>query len=242
MWSVNDALSKIIDVPEVTNGSVVEVKEVVVNQNLQAKESKGFFSKAINAVKEAANQFTSFISKSIESVQEDQIKIQEDLANKELDDTEKQTYITFDLIISDQNTGENIIKSKQLLLNRKTLKEVDKPLRIDNFAFISFDFGKEKLTSDHHEILKYVNEILTPNSQVSVLGYSDRIGSDKINYNLSGKRANEVSKAINSKNIKINTIGEKVLLYNNDLPEGRMYSRCVILEIETPIIIKGEKK
>lgn len=108
------------------------------------------------------------------------------------------------------------------------------------YSFISFDFGKTEPTSKHKEILEVLNAGIKPEAKIKVTGYSDIIGNDKTNLSFSEKRAKAIANSINNQNIEVNAKGESILLYDNNLPEGRMYSRTVITEIETPFVIENK--
>ena len=75
-------------------------------------------------------------------------------------------------------------------------------------------------------------------SAVTITGLTDRIGEESYNRTLSEKRATTTSRRIQSRIIPevLHTEGTgETFIYNNDLPEGRMYNRTVIVEIATPV-------
>ncbi len=71
-------------------------------------------------------------------------------------------------------------------------------------------------------------------SKVTIQGYTDRIGDPAHNLQLSNNRAQATSRAIGFPNAKVTGRGETAL-HDNDLPEGRFYSRTVNVVIERPI-------
>jgi outer membrane protein OmpA-like peptidoglycan-associated protein len=108
--------------------------------------------------------------------------------------------------------------------------------RIDKYGLILFDFDKATLNLQNDKIMDFINKNIFFNSKVTIKGHTDRIGEDEYNLNLSLKRASAVAGRIkNTQDIFFEGLGEKELLFNNDLPEGRFYSRTVNITVETPL-------
>ena len=110
---------------------------------------------------------------------------------------------------------------------------------IDKYSLILFDFDKASLTDDNRRILEQsVLPSIKSNSTVSIIGYSDRIGSDDYNKKLSVERANTVSTFLSTraKDAKYTTIGvgESSEIFPNGNPIGRQLSRTVQVIVETP--------
>ncbi len=106
---------------------------------------------------------------------------------------------------------------------------------IDNFSLILFEFDKSDIKGENKKIMDIVSERIKPNSSIQINGYTDGTGEEEYNKNLSQKRANEVKTLIKRPDAIANGIGEGVLLYDNNLPEGRFYCRIVTITLETPI-------
>ena len=70
---------------------------------------------------------------------------------------------------------------------------------------------------------------------MTITGYTDRIGKDDYNLRLSQRRADQTAKELESTEASVTGLGETIELHNNDLPEGRFYSRTVTIIVETPI-------
>ena len=96
---------------------------------------------------------------------------------------------------------------------------------------------------------KYLTDVLTPKipvgSKVYIHGYTDIIGNETNNYNLSVARAHDVHKIIQNSLIKagrkdvtfaVYGFGEDSILtpFDNTLPEERFYNRTVIIDIVPP--------
>jgi outer membrane protein OmpA-like peptidoglycan-associated protein len=108
-------------------------------------------------------------------------------------------------------------------------------LKYDSFSMMLFEFGSHSLNDENREFPKIIRNLLTENAQVSIIGYSDRVGNDDYNLRLSERRAKTVADAIGHPNTTYLGVGEQILLYNNTLPEGRFYCRTVDILVETPI-------
>ncbi len=107
--------------------------------------------------------------------------------------------------------------------------------KIENFSLILFDFDKSVISGTNKKIVDMIKNRITKESIISIEGYTDRIGEDEYNMNLSEKRAFSAKDAIGRKDAKVKGIGEGKLLYDNNLPEGRFYCRTVDIRIETPL-------
>jgi outer membrane protein OmpA-like peptidoglycan-associated protein len=85
--------------------------------------------------------------------------------------------------------------------------------------------------------MEKVKARIQPESKVRIVGYADRTGNPEYNRNLARKRCLEAQRVLGvaDDRVAIDPIGSDTLIYNNDTPEGRSYSRTVQIEIETPI-------
>jgi len=129
---------------------------------------------------------------------------------------------------------ENWIPVDQMTIERKRLSKMEDK-EFEYYSLILFDFAKSKLEKDHKKVLDFVDNRIKPDSKISVAGYSDSSGDEKINEKLSLKRAKAVNKHLKLKDAEILGIGETELLYDNSLPEGRFYCRTVKITIENPV-------
>lgn len=137
--------------------------------------------------------------------------------------------------------GNNASDIKTTQVQQLTIKkkryELKDDNRIEKFALIVFDFDKATLSDRHKKVLDDIKTRIDENSQITIEGYTDRIGTADYNKQLALKRAEEVKKYINAADSKVTlkAIGQDELLYDNDLPQGRNYSRTVLVKIITPI-------
>lgn len=106
---------------------------------------------------------------------------------------------------------------------------------------IVFDFNKSVLSNFNQNVIsEFIDKAINPNSEVNITGSTDRLGEKDYNKKLSQQRANSVYEFMKDKREDINFkeiigIGDSKLNINNDLPEGRFYSRTVLIESKTPL-------
>ncbi|MCX6154830.1 MAG: OmpA family protein [Candidatus Kapabacteria bacterium] len=147
--------------------------------------------------------------------------------------------INIELLVKDKKRDKIIVAKGELPVKQISSKqkkaEFTADKRIDKYSLILFDFGKSALNKGNVGTIASIKENIKEDSQIMLMGYSDRIGNDLYNLKLSEKRAIETAKALAARDMEIRAIGEGRLLYNNDLPEGRFYCRTVEIVVETPI-------
>jgi outer membrane protein OmpA-like peptidoglycan-associated protein len=102
-----------------------------------------------------------------------------------------------------------------------------------------FDTGKADLKKSAREDLRQIAEVLKkyPEDVVTVRGYTDNVGSDRVNDLLSEKRAAAVKKTLVAYGVPENTIstkgyGESNPTAENTTAEGRQKNRRVELDIK----------
>ncbi len=135
---------------------------------------------------------------------------------------------------SNASTPAKHIPVFKLTIDQKRQKSI-RDREFEYYSLILFDFGKASLGREHRRVLDFIKGRIKPESEVIITGYSDKIGEEEINKKLSERRAKEAARKLDIKSAKVMGIGEKNLLYDNDLPEGRFYCRTVKITIETPV-------
>ncbi len=105
---------------------------------------------------------------------------------------------------------------------------------INKFNLILFDFDKFDIKGNNSKIIQMIKEGIKPNSIVKINGYTDRTGDEDYNLELSNKRVSAVAKSLMITPAEAKGLGESILLFDNELPEGRFYCRTVEITIETP--------
>lgn len=144
-------------------------------------------------------------------------------------------------LVANDNMGqtasdEKTTKIKQLTIRKKRY-ELKNDKRYEKFALIVFDFDKADLNNKHKKVLDDIKSRIEPNSEIIIEGYTDRIGNESYNKNLSERRAEAVKSYldVDDSRVSLKAIGESRLLFDNNTPYGRSYSRTVLITIETPV-------
>jgi outer membrane protein OmpA-like peptidoglycan-associated protein len=136
--------------------------------------------------------------------------------------------------------GQVFKTEKQIPVEIKTIESkrntssADK--EIENYILMLFEFDKAELSAENEKITRSIKSAIKLASQVTVTGYSDRFGSEDYNLRLSENRARNVAKLLGVPAERAKGVGESILLYDNNLPEGRFYSRTINITVETPIV------
>lgn len=107
--------------------------------------------------------------------------------------------------------------------------------KTEKFNMIIFGYNEAEFTKQHERILEIIRPRIYPNSNVTVEGFTDRLGGEDYNLRLSQRRAREVATRLNIKRENAVGYGSANSLFDNNTPEGRLYSRTVLITIETPV-------
>ena len=163
-----------------------------------------------------------------------QFIITEEIANLIKD--KRELNYRFDLIRA-TDERENIAGTINVTINSLEQKQRDKvnDVRIDKYSLILFDFDKFELSKKNLDILDIVKQNINNDSKLLISGYSDKIGEAEYNKTLSKKRTESVSSQFPNNKKELYPYGESIILFNNNLPEGRFYSRTVTINATTPI-------
>lgn len=147
--------------------------------------------------------------------------------------------ISYKLTATDATGNTVTTKHASVTLQQKTIKmksqKQDGDRRIDRYSIILFDFDKPTLSQEQLKQTKFIKERIEAGSKVSVTGYTDRMGDEEHNKRLSEERAKNMARALKIDDAVIKGIGRDNPLYDNTLPEGRIYCRTVEVVVETPI-------
>ncbi len=112
---------------------------------------------------------------------------------------------------------------------------------LQRLNLIVFDFDKFKINQNNEKILKnFVSNSIKENSEIRIIGSTDILGAPEYNMQLSQQRAEATKNYLQSLNMdakfnQVEGIGNTKLKYDNSTPEGRFYSRTVLIEVKTPI-------
>ncbi|MGA2296561.1 MAG: OmpA family protein [FCB group bacterium] len=133
------------------------------------------------------------------------------------------------------NTESKAIPIKLITVQEKRLRGKISDKEFDKYSLILFNFDKSDISGINENIIDIIKHRLKYNSTVKITGYTDILGLESYNKELSLRRATSTAKALKLDYPVVNGLGNETLLYNNDLPEGRFYCRTVVIDVETPI-------
>ncbi|MBL0322334.1 MAG: OmpA family protein [Ignavibacteria bacterium] len=108
---------------------------------------------------------------------------------------------------------------------------------VERYSLIVFDFNSAQLNSSNQRIMQRVKQRIQPDSKVKIMGFADRQGNPDYNRELARKRCAEAQRVLGlpDDRVTLEPVGSDRLIFNNDNPEGRSYSRTVQIEIVTPV-------
>lgn len=138
--------------------------------------------------------------------------------------------------------GEKAQKTAQIGIRRhikssRFSNEIVNDSVVERFRLIFFDFDKPTVSEFNRSMLDLVRSRIRTTSSIRVTGLTDRMGSVEHNTELSIQRAEAIDSAIRQRIVAERTTAKgagPMLIYNNDLPEGRWYNRTVLIEVATP--------
>lgn len=103
---------------------------------------------------------------------------------------------------------------------------------------ITFKSGSDDLSSDFYKVLNSVAKVLNKYDKtiITVVGFTDNTGSDKVNLDLSKKRAQSVAAYLQSQKVKaerfvVDGLGESEPIASNKTAEGRAKNRRVEISL-----------
>lgn len=142
-----------------------------------------------------------------------------------------------ELKITDINGNTKEVYGNDLTIKVKSVKEKRREMEgdyeIERFSLILFDFDKASIESDNLKIIDFIKGRIKSNSEIEIIGYTDRTGNLEYNQELAEQRGVSAQKSLGRDDAKVTGLGSTKLLYNNDLPEGRFYCRTVNIIVKT---------
>ncbi len=84
---------------------------------------------------------------------------------------------------------------------------------------INFDFDSFELDDKARATIAAINDQVPANAEISVVGFTDAVGTDDYNMELGMRRAVTVASELNFANIGIASAGEQLLVVKTDKPE-----------------------
>ena len=150
----------------------------------------------------------------------------------------RQTPLTAVLSVRDEEgqtgTAAARLPVEQITIRRKREEQLGDFI-YDRFNLITFEFNSAQLSAASRKIAADIREVIQPESEVTIVGYSDRLGEEEHNLELSQERALATARELRVPAENATGGGENTTLYDNDLPEGRFYSRTVTITVKTPV-------
>ena len=119
-----------------------------------------------------------------------------------------------------------------ITLQKKRTEKIE-GYEIERFSLILFDFDEALIEGNNERIIDIISDRIKPGSEIDITGYTDRTGDEEHNKALSERRARTTRNALGRSDAEVNGVGEEKLLYDNSLPEGRFYSRTVVVTVKT---------
>ncbi len=117
---------------------------------------------------------------------------------------------------------------------RSRQRNIVDSMEVDRYSLILFDVRSSELKHFNSQIIDFIRQRIGKNSQVFVEGFTDRLGESNYNQALAKSRAEETAHALGHKIQSVKGHGE-ANTYNNDLPEGRHYTRTVDVVVQSPL-------
>lgn len=130
-----------------------------------------------------------------------------------------------------QATTPAIIDVEQVTVQRKRLERVAEA-EIERYGLILFDFDKAELRPEHRALLAEIAAGIDTASTVTVRGYTDRTGDPIRNRQLAEQRARAAADALGLPAGQVRVEAVDIPPYDNALPDGRFYSRTVVVEVK----------
>lgn len=149
--------------------------------------------------------------------------------------------INIDIAPVDYDRIEDIVKQH---IPREVVKEVvvEKPVSVSEkwvLVGVNFNFNSAQITPESYPILLDAVKTLHRNSNmnVEIQGYTDNIGAEQYNINLSQRRADAVriyliSKGIQASRLRAVGYGERNPVADNKTPQGRALNRRIEFKIQ----------
>lgn len=138
--------------------------------------------------------------------------------------------------IDQQFEGEpGMLPMRQITIQKKR-RELRRDKEFEQFSLILFDFDRAELNSIQRRTAEFVKSRVKAVSDVDIVGYTDRTGSEDYNRRLAEQRAKQIATMLKMGNVSSRGLGKDQLLYDNTTPEGRYYCRTVMITIETPVM------
>lgn len=152
---------------------------------------------------------------------------------------DKKEEILYSLTVKDYNgnlqiSGVKSIPVDIISIQNKRTERID-DIEYEKFNLILFDFNNASIETENQRILDFISNRIQPEAEIYIKGYTDRTGDANYNGILSENRAKSVKSSLMRSIVETTGYGESVLLFDNELPEGRFYCRTVEIFVKTQV-------
>ena len=149
---------------------------------------------------------------------------------------------------------ENTIRINALEIKNLDITNVEAPkemtIVLDERA-LNFDFDKSNVKAEYYDLLTNLKEFIEQNNyEVTIVGHTDSVGSNKYNFGLSRRRAESVKAKLiefglaEDRIAGIEAMGEEQPIATNETKEGRAQNRRVEFKLvqreNTPVVDKNK--
>lgn len=150
--------------------------------------------------------------------------------------------ISSTLIIEDSAYNEMArVSSGSVFIDNQGAFEAERRVEngkfIDTYTLMLYSFDSSTIAGFSWRAKEVIQAAIKPNSEVTIIGHTDKIGMPSYNKELSRRRAEFARSFLGLSEDRVKKIvamGEQNPLYDQDSPEGRYYSRTVTVIVETP--------
>ena len=104
---------------------------------------------------------------------------------------------------------------------------------------LNFDFDKSNVKAEYYDLLTNLKEFIEQNNyEVTIVGHTDSVGSNKYNFGLSRRRAESVKAKLiefglaEDRIAGIEAMGEEQPIATNETKEGRAQNRRVEFKLD----------
>lgn len=148
--------------------------------------------------------------------------------------------ISSTLVIQDSSYNELVrVPSNAVILKQtggfQEERTVEDGKYVDTYTLLLYSFDSSQVAGFAWQAIELIRSKLDSNAEVTIIGHTDKIGMPSYNKDLSRRRAEFAAQILQVTPKRAVGVGEQNLLYDNDSPEGRYYSRTVTVIVETPI-------
>ncbi len=111
----------------------------------------------------------------------------------------------------------------------------------ERYALMFFDFDKTTISANNARMLEAIKRQIPPDAELTITGYTDRVGDGEYNRRLSEERARAVAEVLKKPKTSVVGFGEAPFLFANEFPEGRFYCRMVEITVKNRLTANNQQ-